>query len=285
MNLGSAVLLVVPIELVSSRLSRRVEAVASETSHAVGQVREDVRLAGEDTARQVESIRQDVEGVRAQVASMSDFGQRIAERIAAENDADEASFRALGEDAPTRDAVVDALRRAQLAGVVSRWGPRAEAHVGEGDYVHLNYTPGPWGDGELTFDLQAPNGGSIGEVRWDEGVSAEEVMLELARALRRDGTFISDWWKRISETLLVGASHHARREIVELVPPQWAVTDKGIVPYPDNALRGLGPGALRAQRAIIAVKDWPWVDADSADEAAARWLALFGATDDPWETS
>jgi hypothetical protein len=113
-------------------------------------------------------------------------------------------------------------------------------------------------------------------------------MFQLIKSLRSEGVNpkfdAEDWFRRISETLVVGASHIERHEVIELCHPQWAVTRSGIAPYPDNPLRGLGPDSIRSEATLMAVRRSPWVDADSLDQAASTWVRIFG-DGNPWGSS
>lgn len=295
-NVGAAILLVAPIELVSARLSRRVsevrgevEIVREETTAAVGETREAVRRVREETSQSVDEIRREVDGVREQFATLQDLGAKVAARVAAEQAEEEALYRRVGADgdAPDRSVILEALRRARENNVTSEaYGPRVEPHPGSGEYLRLVYEPSDFDAPDLGFEIVGTSGAVSGGVTvWEEGTSVEDVMVEVAHALSVNGIDpafdIPDWFRRLSETLLVGFSHPKRHGIIELSPPQWAVTDSGVVPYPEHPLRAQGAGVLRTPRSVAAVKQFPWVDADSFDQAAVVWCEIFGATD-PW---
>lgn len=294
-TIGGAILLVIPFEWITGRLSRRVEEVHDEVgdvrqdaTDAVNAAVEEVRTIEQETRQSVADVREEVEAVNRRVSSLAEFADRAAESIQQERDADDSAYGALAESEPTRERVIDAMRRAATRGVVSdRHGVRAQMHPGLADYVRLQYTPGSDQDEErLDFTLVETDGHWISTVPWVEGESAVDVMQLLSRALSaagREGGLnaqaLQHWWSTIAKTLAVGASHPERHGIIELCPSQWAVTDTGVVPYPDHPLRGLGPRSLRNPRSVNAAKDWPWVNEDSLDDAAMVWLALFGEED------
>lgn len=291
-NVGAAVLLVVPIELISAALSARVEEVSGEVEEArreTSETRDDVVRVRTETAQSVDEIRRDVQGVRDRVATLQEFGDQIAARLAANRAEEEALYRRVGLDgnAPDRETIVEALRRAHASGVVSAsHGPRAEPHPGTGDYLRLAFEPNDFGEPEVGFYLGGTGTAGVRGVPWNEDQSATDVLLEVARVLRTEGiegSFdVAAWFRQISETLVVGASHAERHGIIELCPPQWAVTETGVVPYPNNALRGAEPASVRDPTSVAAMKAWPWVDDDSLDRAVHVWKSIFGARD-PWD--
>lgn len=291
-TVGGAVLLVVPFEWITGRLSRRVEEVHDE----VGVVRQDtssaVRAVEQETRQRVAEVRDEVEDVKRQVSSLTDYADRVAQGLQEEKDEDLRAYRALGEAEPTREALLDAMRRATRRGIPSErfGGVRAEMHEGHDDYILLAYRAETDFDKEgIFFHLVEVGGLQISSVEWRADASAEEVTRELARALDaagREGQLTANdltrWWSRIAETLVVGASHPKRRKIIEVCPPQWVVTDDGVGPYPDRPLRFMPGAQVRSDSSIQAVAQWPWVHFDSFDKAAAVWVMLFGKTD-PWD--
>lgn len=284
-NVGSAFVLIAPIAWITERLTRQVEDVrenVEEVRVESAGAREDVRRVREETSGTISELRREV-------ASLREFGEQVRSRRAADAVREVGLYRRLGLDevAPDRDDVINALRIAKETGVVdAAHGPRAELVPGHGDFLQLVLQERESGMSDVFFDILTRSGEGEDSVRWDEGVSATDVMSKLDKALRSAGINPEfdpdDWFKRISETLVVGASHIERHRIIELCPPQWAVTSDGIVPYPDRPLDGLGPQGIRSDHSSTEVKRKDWVDPDSFDNAVYSWRSLFPGPIGPW---
>ncbi|MEU4387285.1 hypothetical protein [Promicromonospora sp. NPDC023805] len=282
-NVGAAILLVAPIAWASDRLTRQVEGVRENV--------EEVRVESAETRADVRRVRKEtsdtIDLLRREVASLRDLGEQVSARRTADEEREVALYRRLGLDgtAPDRDDVVKALRVARETGVVNdRHGPRAELVPYHRDFLGLSYEPNDFGEGSLFFVV--PRNSAVSEyVTWDVGVSTADAVLMVTKALRSSGVNprfdAGDWFRRISETLVVAASHIERHRIIQLCAPQWVVTSDGIVPYPDRALEGLGPTEIRSDHATTELKKKEWVDADSFDNAVFTWRTIFGHTD-PW---
>jgi hypothetical protein len=232
-NVGAAILLIAPIAWASERLTRQVDSVredVEDTRVQTAAVREDVRRVREETS-------QTVAGLRQEVASLRDLSERVRARRLADMEQEAGTYRRLGlnGEEPTRSDVIAALKLATENGVVDDvHGPRAEMGAGSGAYLRLSYVPNDFDDSDLFFEVQSEKGYRIASVAWDEGVPTDDVVLDVLKALRNEGVSaefdVGTWLQRISETMVAGASSAARHRIIQLCPPQWAVTARGLRP-------------------------------------------------------
>ncbi len=276
-NVGAAILLIAPIAWASERLTRQVEIVREDVEAsrvATDAVREDVRRVREETT-------QEVEGLRQEVASLRDLSDSLRARRDAEMQRETGAYRRLGLDGtvPAREDVIEALRLAIENGVVEqRYGPRAALGPGRSDYLRLRYEPNDFGESDLFFEVMSVEGWVKRFVAWDEGGLIQDVLFGVTKALRQEGLEssldASDWFRRLSQTLVIGASHSSLHKIVELHEPQWAVTRDGVTAY-EGERWSLGPDQFDYHEVMESVMKEAWVDPRALGDAIATWKALF----------
>ena len=286
-NVGAAVLLVAPIAWASERLTRQVETVredVEETRNETAAVRDDVQRIRDETAEQVEGLRQEV-------ATLRDLGDRLRDLREAETGRETAAYRRIGLDGtvPTREEMVAALALADRNGVVDpRHGPRAAIWPGQGVYLRLRYVEADYDGPDLAFEIMSEGGNVLRIVAWNEGVPLEDAILGVGTALRLEGMDpgfdATDWLRRISETLTVGASRPTAHRIVELHQPQWAVTTRGVVSY-SGELCDLSPDEFDDGFAREQVEREPWADHQSLDSAIRAWKELNPPPDSAWPST
>jgi hypothetical protein len=87
----------------------------------------------------------------------------------------------------------------------------------------------------------------------------------------------------LRDALIVASTHPDRRPILQLCPPQWAVTARGIVTYGNAPLYAVSAQKLRSDEHLAShVGTKSWVDRDSFDEAYEV-AATLDQFDDPLE--
>jgi len=271
LNLGAAVLLVVPIELFGSNLRRRVDAVDERQSRAV----EDARAEAGESLRE---LGQKVNELDTKVAaSLDEMHERVSGAMFERQKNDELRFSALASEAPSRELVVDALKRAAKRGLISQRGVRVPAGASGEAYISFNMSDVLG----LEIVLQEMDGSPLRTWQWGAGLSAEELLEDVSLALDiAQVSYPLDTrlvFTRLSETLLVAAKHIDARPVVQYCPPQWAVTDDMI--YAFDQSYGVQHDRLDRLEMDRQVKSKVWLDFDSYWAAFVAADALFPLTD------
>ncbi|MEV4705494.1 hypothetical protein [Actinoplanes sp. NPDC049316] len=230
-NLGSAVLLVVPIYLLNRGIDRRIQQVKVETATQVQAIADHVSTFEADVERRLE-----------------DVAASVTARLAEERERDSAAFDMLVHS-PSRTTVEHALARAHELGLIQpKRGPRVCVSEEWNLYVRVDFDEGSMHysangfgieNGELIeFVVENKEGRQLELVPWREGDEVADIMVRIGRALERGGTSdgfdVAQYFSRLRDALVVAASHPDRRPIWQLCPPQWAVTSRGIVSYGDD---------------------------------------------------
>ncbi len=131
--------------------------------------------------------------------------------------------------------------------------------------------------------METFSGSVIDGVVWGGSDSVGDVMVGVANIVAREvgmSLRVEGFFTGLSELLEVASTAPERRPIVQLSPPLWAVTTRGIVTYG----RRQGPYALtleqlRGQRIGQDMAGKSWSDPDSFDLAQAVALGLFPPAD------
>lgn len=268
-NLGAAVLLVVPLYLLNRRLDARIENVRAETKASV-----------EALTDRVSTVEHEV-GLR-----IDDVAASVSKRLAEERVQDLAAFDSLVE-MPTWQTVREALRRADALGLISRErGPRVCVSEEWRVFLRIDFQSrytvevgGP--DGYITLTIESFDGGKIDQITWERGENFEEVMVRVGRAVQRltSGTNwdIRAFFNELRDALAVAHTSPERRPVWQLCPPQWIVTDRSVVSY-GNGRGPYGvaiPDLKNDPHLSVHVREKPWVDVDSFEKAEHVGITLF----------
>lgn len=274
-NVGAAVLLVIPLYLLNRRMDERIERVRVETVSGVQALTERVSAFESEVERR-----------------LGDVAESVSARLAQERVDDMASFDALLHT-PTRRAVEEALRRADELGLISRKrGPRVCVSETWQVYVRVGFIEAgaSSADGLVRFVVEDVTGKSLDTVQWLRDESVEDVMVRVGRAVHRtastDDFNVEALFRGLREALGVAYSHPHRRPIYQLCPPQWAVTDRGMVTY---GVYGAVPLchfhvlSLKERLDVFSeeLADKPWIHFASFDAAQEAALALALHAFDP----
>lgn len=272
-NVGTSIFLAVPLVYLALLLERRIER---------GQQRTDGRVAA--LTERVETFEGDVE------RRLDEVTETLASRLAEERRLDADAFRVLSET-PTRARVREALIRAyELDLIGDRRGPRVGAFEDADVFVRFDFSPertvGWYREEAFGLTVEDVTGRAVGTLDWSEDVSLDDVFAEAGRFVQRgtsrgkdlDLTFVL---RGLREALEVALSTQDRRPVLQLCPPQWAVTEHGIASYGDGrAAYTAGWDYLNAGRASIDLHAKGWVDRDSLDDALMA-AAHLRPPDDP----
>jgi hypothetical protein len=279
------VLLFVPLYVLTRTMDRHIEAVREETVASVDQVREET-VASVDQVRaeavsSVETLTERVSSFEGDVEQrLTDIARSVDDRLTRQREHEQALRDAVRE-VPTLEAVVEMLESAESRGLISLdRAPRVAATENEwGLYVGISLQMG-----SPVLQVESFSGKVIDGVVWGGSDSVEDVMFGVANIVQREvgiSLQTTGFFTGLSEMLDVASTAPERRPIVQLCPPLWAVTARGIVAYGDGSntysLRHerLREAGLRRHMAAKA-----WADEHSFDLAVGVSSFLFPAPSD-----
>ncbi|MEV4478758.1 hypothetical protein [Micromonospora coxensis] len=233
-NLGASVLLVVPVYLLNKRLDKRIERVRVETKSSVQALSDRVETFEHEVERRID-----------------DISASVSSRLEQERSQDRAAFDTL-VDAPTREVVHEALRRANALGLISgQRGPRICVSQKWQVFVRVDYDENPdyfAGFEDITFTVESLEGGLVNAVPWHEGQQIEDVMVQLGRSVLKaasdEDLDVKGLLGGLRDALVVAQERPSCRPIWQLCPPQWAVTESGIATYGDTQPISVSPESL-----------------------------------------
>lgn len=284
MTVGASIALFAPFYLLTRSLDRHLDQVATETAQQVVEARTEAQAATDELSGQVQALRTHVD------ERLADVADQVAARLDAEAAADTAAFDALRTAAPTREVLIDAITRAVDLGLVTmRHPPRVlvseHAHL----YVSVEYYEDDWNDREpLQLRVEDQSGRVYESIEWTYGSNAVDVLVDVGRAFRKHTSEpfpTAAFFTHFADLLDAANSHAERRPAIQICPPQWMVTDWGVITY-DRRVYGVQNRQLHESQTIDShVAEKHWVDADSFEVATAAARSLFPyRADDPWAT-
>ncbi|MDX2974490.1 hypothetical protein [Kribbella solani] len=274
-ELGGAVLLLVPLYLVTLTLERDIDSVREETVASVDQVRADTASSVDALTERVTSLRSDVE------RRLDDVVASVSQRLAQEKFRESVIRDALRK-APTREKVIDALR----TGVARTWiseshPPRVAASNPWGLHVVFRLTESGYVGGrpDLVLTVEDLGGTEVAWVEWGESEPIDAVMVLLAQKIESEAgehLDVANIFTGLAELLETASTDSDRRPIVQLCPPLWAVTIHGIVAYGDGRFPyEISHSRLRSDRIAQDMAQKTWSDSGSFDLARSVATALF----------
>lgn len=283
MTVGSSVALFAPFYLITRSLDRHLDRVTAETAQQVEEVRSEAAEASTALTGQVEALRADVD------RRMGDVADRVAARLEAEATADRQAFAALRADDPSREAVWEALERAQRLGLISYSRPPRVNISGTSArlYASVELDTDELADEPLRLRVEDLSGSVQDWIPWDHDQDTESVLVEVGRALYKhtgedfDARLFLDG---LADLLDAASVRSETRPAVELCPPQWVVCDWGVTTY-DSHVYGVNLKNLLSSKTVQAhVSEKGWVDVESWDAAYEAAAALFQQwySPDPW---
>ncbi len=182
LNIGTALLLFAPLLYVQRLVEARVTRVQEETSASVAAL-----------SSQVADVQQQVVEASARLDQLSDS---TTERLRQAQERDAQTFTAF-EEAPSRDALMELLDRAQDLRAIESTGVRVRV---PGTYARLRFAVlrhrKEGGEFEvitqLLVSVESFEGVEQGRVEWRPGQPADSFMAEVATELQKCGEFRAD---------------------------------------------------------------------------------------------
>lgn len=278
LTIGSSLALFAPLYFITRTLDTHLGEVATEAQETKDQVAE-VRV---EAAATQTALTESVEALRADVdRKLNDFARQVSQDLEAEAAADTAAFASLRTDEPTRETVIEALRRAdsQRLTTLSR-PPRVDVSDRNTVYLSAQFDAGEWASVPLMLRLEDVAGEVSDWIEWTAERSARDVFVEVGQAFRRKTGEMFDparFLTGLADLLDAASSSRERRPAVELCAPQWMVCEWGVVTYgpePPYA-HGLTVKHLRVARSREDIAEKTWADTDSFNAAREVSLALF----------
>jgi hypothetical protein len=271
LQVGSSLVLLVPLLLLGRLLERRVRRTEQHTEAIVSGL-DDVQAQVNATARRLDA--------------MSDITR---ERIRDERAADEATLRAAETD-PTYERILTLLRRARDLQAISANGLRVAIR---GSQRRVRLEPGealetPQEPPSLRLVIEEEDGRPLRRVSWYRAEPTEEMTRRVARHVHDlsgdsgDTTFdASELLRQLLRSLRLaiethnGTRPHDLGSLVEVVNEQWAVADEGVYAL-DSEYN------IPRDRLLATGEDWvtfmsskPWVDRHRFQQAYRIALDLY----------
>jgi hypothetical protein len=271
LQVGSSLVLLVPLLLLGRLLERRVRRTEQHTEAIVSGL-DDVQAQVNATARRIDAL--------------SDVTR---ERIRNEQEADEASLRAAEAD-PTYERILALLQRARDLQAISANGLRVGIR-GSQRRVRLEPAERPETPQEppsLRLVIEEEDGRPLRRVSWYRAEPTEEMTRRVARHLRDlsgdsgdTALDASDLLRQLLQSLRLAIETHNKTRpydlgsLVEVVNEQWAIADEGIYALdseysiPRDRLLGTG------EDWVTFMSNKPWVDGRRFQQAYRIALRLY----------
>jgi hypothetical protein len=272
LNLGVALLLVIPLLGLERLFEQKVEAAEERTKGAVGEVRDEVRAV----SGQIEADRLRLDQIQ----------QQLNERLAAAQDAD----RALAEEAreiPSFDALWALLRRALELNVISTDGVRVRVpYLWERMRFAILDANAEGDTRELRVTVETAGGEALPiSTLWRPTNTLADVLIAIADQWKVEGRYPGDevfdasfLVTRLVATVELAIEARSRRgdtqldRVVELLSPNWVLTEGYLEHYPDYY--SIGGNELATQAGVgqwrSHMREKPWVEDEGKAARAQR---------------
>jgi hypothetical protein len=235
LNLGSAVLLVAPIEIFSTRIRRQID------------------------------------DVRSEVRGLAGLDERVSVAITADRAALQGVFDGVVTAAPSLRTVRRALRTAANEGLLDAGvGLRVRVHPAAGTRLRLRLVRRTlWLGGAVHFTLENLYGEPIATWTERQARSLEHLFKKIAHAARNTDVPLvpvpSDTLRHLSESLLYALKYPIARPMIEFFEPQWALTTHSIASgQEDYEVVHNRPDRISMYRHVL---EKEWIDRDSYNAA------------------
>ena len=274
---GSTLIMFAPLVLLGRNLERRIDRVR--------QAQFDFEAQQEETASRVAALAEEVAHTRAQVKQTHDeLSRAVVTRLAANRKRDEELFRSV-EAAPSHRVLSNALIRASVLGLIATAGCRVQLRQAPMYLWFQRAKRVTWFKrrrADLRLILQRTDGDPVRLIPWPRSRSVEDILTTVGEAVQASGDYPGD---TVFEPGRVFADLSALFEValkqpvgplVQLCPPQWAITSQAITSIdPEHSCTiDLGKiGDVGTYEKMIATS---WLDRDSFDSACDCAKALFG---------
>jgi hypothetical protein len=258
LTIGAAVLLIAPIAIVSSKLTSKITQVRDE-------------------------VIDDVEEFKGEIdRTLDDIAHAVAEQLQTDRDAHQAAFQWLRES-PTRAVTLEAIERARALGVIDDRTRHPRVPITEdgplylafwGQKVALESPTGPTRPGEVVaLEVERADGALVERLTWGERESTTGIMVRVGHIVEQTtgekDVNVEGIFNGLADLLDVGNSHPKRRPAIELCPPQWVVTTRGITRYGDGRPPiDFSVQRLRDDQELTGwIQSRQWADIESFEEA------------------
>lgn len=284
-EIGSTLLLFLPLLFVSQAIERRL-----------ARVEDDIEENQKKTASTIANLSEEVSHAIDELHLVKqELSEAVVSKLAEARKNDEDLFRRVEQD-PTSETIIEALDRANELGLVSERGPRVLLS-NTPIYVRFDMTSyGHPGEGKLILDfnlvLENESGDQLELIPWPHDATTFDILVQLGEKVQAVGMYPGDAifdpaqiftdlyaLLELTHKRATGASGITEPlgRVVELCPPQWAVTDKDIV-----CMDGSSPYHITVDRLDEInwrdhMNDKGWVDIGSFSIALDVAMGLYQA--------
>lgn len=304
---GVAVLLFAPLLLIGRAIEGRLDAVREAQRHTEEQ-QEELAKQQRQTEAEVANLAQEVADARAEIRLTSEqLSQAVLDRIVETREKDAALFASVAES-PTWEGVLASLMRARALDMIPISGSRVSLF---GADCYLRFQPTWTYDDRLNPDqqpdaieltLEFTDGSPRKTILWEQTETPAEIVIQVAEAMQSLGCYPGDKefkagriFGELGDLLQLahrfatnkGGTAYPVRHIIQLCPPQWAITDEGIYSALSGPIYGIAEWRFGEQDWQSHMHEKPWLDRDSFDEAFSIAQLLkrngkLGKPVDPW---
>jgi hypothetical protein len=275
---GSSLIMFAPLVLLGRDLERRLDHVQ--------QAQRGFTVQHEEAASRIADLAKEMAQTQVEVRRTHDeLSRAVLSRLVANRMEDEALFGSV-EFAPSHRVLADALTRASRLGLITSNGCRVELSNTQ-LYLWFQVVRRRRPGGGPRLALQRVDGSTVTVIRWPKSRSAEDILLTVGEAVQASGTYPGDGAfepGRVFADLrtLFRTAHQLSTTmptgpLVQLCPPQWAVTSHAITCVQPEHTYTIALGDLRDAHSYAEVISAAWLDRDSFDKARCTATALYEA--------
>ena len=274
---GTTMIMFAPLVLLGRNLERRVDSVQ--------QAQLEFETQQEETASRIAALAEEMANTQAEVRQTHDeLSRAVVSRLAANRKKDEELFRSV-KSAPSHRVLSNALIRASVLGLIASAGCRVKLRKAPMYLWFKSAKRFAWFKGrraDLRLILQRTDGEPVRLIPWPRARSAEDILTTVSEAVRAAGDYPGDAelepGRVFADLSVLLEIAHAQPvgPVVQLCPPQWAITNHAIASIdPEHSCRidlaRIGDAGTY-QKMISA----SWLDRDSFDTACDCAKALYG---------
>jgi hypothetical protein len=306
---GVAVLLFAPLLLIGRGIEGTLDAVRAAQRHTEQQ-QEELAEHQRQTETEVANLAQEVADARAEIRLTGEqLSQAVLDRIVETRDKYAALFASVAES-PSWEDVLGSLMRARTLDMIPTSGCRVSLF---GADCYLRFQPAWKYDHRLSPDdepdaieltLEFTDGSPRKTILWEQTQTPAEIVMQVAEAMQSLGCYPGDKefkagriFGELGDLLQLahrfatskGGTVNPVRHIIQLCPPQWAITEEGIYSALSGPLYHIAARRFDEQHWQSHMLEKPWLDRDSFEDAFSIAELLqrngkLGKPVDPWST-
>lgn len=264
MGVGGSLFLFGPFYFVTRSIDAHLDSLAEESKRDIAAVRREVDQSERRQAEAVSGLRADVD------RRLEDVAASVTARLDAESAADREAFASLRTNTPSRETLIDALKRAGELGLIDEASPpRVQVSHVVRQYVAFHYRQ-EWND--LALRVEDARGCELESIEWNSDDDVTDVLTVVGRYLQRsssDRFDVAALFTGLADLLEAAQRNPEARPAIQICEPQWLISGgpKPVVTVARGRIYTVELAQLHGSPTISDhVHDKPWVDHDSWDE-------------------